>query len=56
MQLVTQAKEAAKDRQSAFSQYIILVYRSTGRLAPGCDAKDFFAAYDTLIDKTKPTP
>lgn len=39
-------KNADEDRQKAYSQYILLMYRSTGRLAPGCDAKDLQAFYD----------
>ncbi len=46
--LLRKAMERAKDRQSAFSEYIRLHYQSTGNLAPGCDARDFFAAYDAL--------
>lgn len=30
-------------RQRAWSEYICLTYRSTGNLAPGCDAKDLYA-------------
>jgi len=36
----------AKDRGSAWTQYIMAHYRATGSLAPGCDAVDFYAAYD----------
>mgnify|MGYP007082076485 FL=1 len=36
-------------RNAAYSQYILLMYRSTGRLAPGCDAKDLQAWYDDDI-------
>jgi hypothetical protein len=39
------ALDKAKDAQSAYSQYIILHYRATGSLAPGCDAKDLVAWY-----------
>lgn len=42
------AREWAKDRASAFSEYIRIHYQSTGRLAPGCDAKDFYAVYDEM--------
>jgi len=43
------ARRVAKDRQSAWSEYIRIVYRATGSLAPGCDARDFFAAYDEEV-------
>ena len=46
--ILRKAMERAKDRQSAFSEYIRLHYQATGNLAPGCDARDFFAAYDAL--------
>jgi hypothetical protein len=46
--ILRKAMVQAKDRQSAFSEYIRLHYRATGNLAPGCDARDFFAAYDAL--------
>lgn len=40
------AYDAAKDRQSAYSEYIRLTFRQTGQLAPGCDAKDLIAFFD----------
>jgi len=43
---VVALKNADEDRQKAYSQYIILMYRSTGRLSPGCNAKDLQAFYD----------
>jgi hypothetical protein len=46
--LLRKAMERAKDRRSAFSEYVRLHYRASGNLAPGCDARDFFAAYDAL--------
>ena len=36
----------AQDRGSAWTRYIQAHYRATGNLAPGCDAVDFYAAYD----------
>lgn len=42
------AKAKAKDRQAAWSEYIRIHFQSTGRLAPGCNAKDFYAVYDML--------
>lgn len=38
--------ERAKSRQHAFSDYIVSHFRVTGDLAPGCDARDFYAWYD----------
>ena len=35
-------------RNAAYSQYILLVYRSTGQLAPRCNAKDLQTFYDTI--------
>jgi len=34
------------DRKAAYSQYIKLYFKQTGRLAPGCDNKDLQAFYD----------
>jgi hypothetical protein len=49
LEMVRKAKEqAADDRARAWSRYIIIHYNATGNLAPGCDARDFYAAYDTL--------
>ena len=39
-------KRAKGDRQVAYSRYIQLTFRATGRLAPGCDNKDLQAWYD----------
>ncbi len=47
--LVALALERARDRGSAYSEYIRLHWQATGNLAPGCDARDFFAAYDALV-------
>lgn len=33
-------KNANGDLAKVYSEYIMLYYKSTGRLAPGCDAKD----------------
>ena len=45
-QRATQALINAKhDSQKAYSQYIILCYRQTGKLAAGCDSKDLQAFY-----------
>lgn len=42
--LAREAYQRAKgEKQRAFSEYIRLMYRVTGRLAPGCDAKEFYA-------------
>ena len=34
------------DRKAAYSRYIQLYFRQTGRLAPGCDNKDLQAFYN----------
>jgi len=39
-------KNANGKRNGAYSQYILLWYRSTGRLSPGCNAKDLQNFYD----------
>jgi len=44
--LVESAILEAQDRGSAWTRYITAHYRATGNLAPGCDAVDFYAAYD----------
>lgn len=44
--LVETAIARAKGRGDAWSEYIRAHYQATGRLAPGCDAVDFYAAYD----------
>lgn len=36
----------ARNRQASWSDYIVAHYRATGQLAPGCDARDWFAWYD----------
>ena len=44
----------AKDIQSAYSHYVICSYRSTGKLASGCDAKDLIAWYKVnMLDEYK---
>ena len=37
---------AGGDRKAAYSRYIELHYRNTGKLAPGCDNKDLQAFYE----------
>ena len=37
---------AGGDRKAAYSRYIVLHYRNTGKLAPGCDNKDLQAFYE----------
>jgi len=37
---------ASGDRQLAYTKYILLHYRSTGRLLPGCDSRDLHAFYE----------
>lgn len=33
-------------RTHCYTEYIILHYRATGNLAPGCDARDLYAWYE----------
>jgi hypothetical protein len=44
-QSAVKALAAAKKINDAYSMYIILNYRSTGSLAPGCDARDLIEWY-----------
>ena len=44
-------KLAGGDRKAAYSRYIQLYFRQTGRLAPGCDSKDLQAFYEKERDK-----
>lgn len=45
--LARQALElAGGDRKVAYSRYIQLYFRQTGKLAPGCNNKDLQAFYD----------
>ena len=37
---------AGGDRKAAYSRYIQLYFRQTGKLAPGCDNKDLQAFYE----------
>jgi len=39
-------KLAKGDRKAAYSQYILLMFRTTGRAVPGCDNKELQAYYD----------
>jgi len=34
------------DRKAAYSQYILLMYKATGRPVPGCDNRELQAYYD----------
>lgn len=38
------------ERQAAYSNYIKLYYRQTGKLASGCDNKDLQAFFNTCVD------
>ena len=38
-------RQAGHDRGKAYSEYIRLMFRSTGNLAPGCDNKDLQAFF-----------
>ena len=41
---------AGGDRKAAYSRYIQLYFRQTGRLAPGCDSRDLQAFYEKERD------
>jgi len=38
---------AKGDRKAAYSQYIILMFKATGKPVPGCDNIDLQAYYDS---------
>lgn len=38
---------AKGDRKAAYSQYIILMFKATGKPVPGCDNRDLQAYYDS---------
>ena len=44
--MAEQAVRQSKHRNEVWTQYIIVHYRATGSLAPGCDAVDLFAWLD----------
>lgn len=39
-------QRAGNDTKKAYSEYVRLMFRSTGSLAPGCDNRDLQAFYD----------
>jgi hypothetical protein len=47
-EIVRMAMKTGKDRAALFSEYIRIHYQATGRLAPGCDAQDFYAVLDEM--------
>ena len=51
-QIADLAIATGKERNALFSEYIRYHYKCTGKLVPGCDARDFYA----YLDKTNPTP
>lgn len=51
--LLARAVATGKKRNDLFSEYIRFHYQVSGSIAPGCDAKDFYAAYDNYIVKEK---
>lgn len=52
-QIADRSIATGKDRNMLWSEYIRFHYKMTGKLAPGCDAKDFYAYIDKLgfVDK-----
>jgi len=51
-ELVRKALETGKERAALFSEYIKLHYRVTGKLVPGCDARDFYFVLDQILEKS----
>lgn len=49
--LVEKVLSLGKPRNTWYSDYIVLHYRATGNLAPGCDAKDFYAYVDKFLSE-----
>lgn len=49
--LVERVLSYKKPRNTWYSDYIVLHYRATGNLAPGCDAKDFYAFVDKYLEE-----
>jgi hypothetical protein len=47
-QIVFMAIRTGKGRGSLFSEYIQKHWRTTGKLAPGCDSRDFYAVLDEI--------
>ena len=47
--LLDRAIATRKPRNALFSEYIRVHYIATGDIAPGCDAKDFYAALDAKV-------
>ena len=42
-------QEANGDRQLAWTKYILLHFRGTRKLAPGCDMRDLIAWYEQNV-------
>lgn len=49
--LVDRVLAMGKERNTWYSDYIVLHFRATGRLAPGCDAKDFYRWVDEYLSR-----
>jgi hypothetical protein len=49
-ELAYKAIDEADQRTAVYTHYIILHYRATGSLAPGCDARDLYAWIDAQDD------
>ena len=43
-------QDAKEQRTTIWTHYILRHYRTTGNLAPGCDARDLFAWLDATPD------
>lgn len=44
-------ENAYGDRQKAWSEYIRAMFQNTGSIVPRCDAKDFYAYIDAVVEK-----
>jgi hypothetical protein len=53
-QLADRAIATGKERNALFSEYIVLHWRATGNLAPGCDTRDFIAYLDSKQKERTP--
>lgn len=42
-EIARQALAQASQRTHVYTEYILLHYRATGKLPPGCDARDLYA-------------
>lgn len=48
-EIVKRVIETGKERNALFSEYIRFHYKYTGKLSPGCDARDFYFVPDQIL-------